>query len=115
MAVAVVQYLQGTGRFMPEVLFFINDLLSVALLSNMPSASALAEAASSLVRETSTEPFLRLGSTGAAKRPNKKARKSVDKNEADAAAAAIPPFNFVDIFSKLPTDTYFSEDTFKYV
>jgi len=113
MAVAVVQYLQGTGRFMPEVLFFINDLLSVALLSNMPSASALAEAASSLVRETSTEPFLRLGSTGAAKRPNKKARKSVDKNEADAAA--IPPFNFVDVFSKLPTDTYFSEDTFKYV
>lgn len=104
-------YLQGTGRFMPEVLFFINDLLSVALLSNMPSVSALAETVSSLVRETSTEPFLRLGSSGAAKRPNKKARKSVDKNE--AAAAAIPPFNFVDIFSKLPTDTYFSEDTFK--
>jgi hypothetical protein len=107
------QYVQGTGRLVPEALFFLTDLLSLVLVSNLPSGAGLENAAASFVRETSGEPLLRLSSSASAKRPaNKKARKSVQPEE--AAAGEIPPINFLEIFSKKPSDPYFTQDLYKY-
>lgn len=95
------QYIQGTGRFVPEVAIFLNDLLSLFLLSNLPSSSALKGAVSSFVREISTETFLRVGGSSKGK--------NIGRND------SIPLFSFPAVLTKKPTDLCFAQDTYRFV
>ncbi len=81
---------------MPEVLYFLNDVLKFALLCNTnANAKHRPIDESDFVRQIATEPFLRM-----------KGKKK---------EAQVPSFNFKEVFSMKPTDPFFQTDIFRLV
>jgi hypothetical protein len=99
---------QGAGRFFPEVLYFLNDVLLYAVLCNVAlpkssksksggSVSALAAASSSFDRQVSDIALLAI--------------RCEKRTESDGE---IPPFQLLELFATKPADDYFESNIFKY-